>query len=451
MIKKIIIGLAIALPMVYFTAGSAAAAENNNFSTELDGTQLGTQAYSQEGTLYLPLRAVSEAMGYTVEWSAKDREVTLQRSDEKMIFDIDAFSVTDGNHQFYADEQVVNGTLYLSEDFYNDCLGLSTSPDQIAKKVTLVSVKENDITIKTINETTTDQSIDITLQYTQISGLADRTVQDKINALVKQEADAAKNEGLSYIKEFPDNPSGNKYQVYFDYRIKYDQDNLLSIVLMDYQFAGGAHGDTIQTSYTFDLKTGAEYGMKDLFTKDSSYTSLFNDLVKTEIKARELYELAPFESIAEDQAYYLENSGVTVYFEPYEYFPHAAGIQTFTANYDTLKDMLDPSLSFLYKSTAAPESVTQKELSVGEISTVTLKGNPTTGYSWQYTIEDSSIIKLDKESSVPDSAAMGAGSTFTWDFKALKAGETKIIFKYYRPWEGEATAEQTIEYTIKVN
>lgn len=451
MIKKILTSIAIILPMVYCMTGSAFAAENNSLSIDLNGTKINACAYEQQGMLYLPLRAVCDALGYTVEWSAKDHAVSVVKPQEEILLNFDTFSITEGGHQYYMDSQVLNGTSYISEEFFNDSMGLKITQDQSEKSVSLESVKENEVTIETVKEISGETKIDITLQYPKISGLKDQKIQDKINAVLKQEAVSAKNEGLKYVKDSWDDNIPNKFETYFDYRIKYNQNNLLSVVFLDYQYTGGAHGDTIQKSYTIDLQTGREYSIKDLFKADSNYGALFNDLVKSEIAERELYELTTFGGISVDQIYYLDNDGVTVYFEPYEYFPYAAGIQTFTASYSDLKEMLDPSLSFLCKDTISLEPKTQNILSVGDIGKVALEGNATTGYEWQYTIEDNSIVALDTESSVVDSNLIGAGSTYTWNFKALKPGETKIILKYYRSWEGESAAIETVEYLVKVN
>lgn len=95
----------------------------------------------------------------------------------------------------------------------------------------------------------------------------------------------------------------------------------------------------------------------------------------------------------------------------------------------------------------------QNKINIGDAFKVVLKGNPTTGYIWHYSIENSDIVKLDFENYVRDSNIVGAGNTYTWNFKALKTGDTKIIYKYYRDWEGESstTAENIIEYLICVN
>lgn len=102
-------------------------------------------------------------------------------------------------------------------------------------------------------------------------------------------------------------------------------------------------------------------------------------------------------------------------------------------------------------------SKTKNILNIGETGMIVLNGNSTTGYSWHYKIENADVAKLVSENVALENAAkdlniVGAGNTYTWDFKALKTGQTRITFKYYRDWEGEASvkSENIIEYTFDV-
>jgi hypothetical protein len=125
------------------------------------------------------------------------------------------------------------------------------------------------------------------------------------------------------------------------------------VVFLDYQYAGGAHGMTVQSSHTLNLKTGEEYVLKDLVKSGVDYISFISDTVKDEIDKRVKegklpdYSLAPFKDIKSDQDFYLSNNGAVVYFQQYEYFPYAAGIQEFTVEFAVLKNMLKPDFSFL--------------------------------------------------------------------------------------------------------
>jgi hypothetical protein len=334
-----------------------------------------------------------------VEWSAKDRSVTLTKAEDKLKINYNSFSVTDKGHLYYADMKFINGKAYISEEFFNDSLGLTILRCKANESVSLKTFMKNEAAIKTVNEKTEEPRIGISLQYPKISGLDDISVENAINETIKKEAITAKQEGLEYIKNFPEDTEGNKYQVDLNYRITYNQNNLLSIVLQNYQYTGGAHGDMLQKSYTFNLQTGKEYYLQDLFKGGADYKTLFNNLVKDGIKERGLSKITQFNSVSWNQVYYLDNNGVIIYFEPYEYFARSDGIQEFSAKYDELTDMLNPGLGFEYPTERTMSAGVLNTLRGGDIGTVILKGNPTTGYSWNYTIEDDSIVNLSTESS----------------------------------------------------
>lgn len=75
----------------------------------------------------------------------------------------------------------------------------------------------------------------------------------------------------------------------------------------------------------------------------------------------------------------------------------------------------------------------------GDVITVTLVSNPTTGYSWQVTAIDNSIIIQDGEPEYNQSPGseglVGAGGTETFRFKVIGSGEATLSLGYMRPWE----------------
>ena len=84
----------------------------------------------------------------------------------------------------------------------------------------------------------------------------------------------------------------------------------------------------------------------------------------------------------------------------------------------------------------------------GKTFTVSLESNPTTGYSWQPEF-DSEYLELVGSEFKSDSALMGASGIETFEFKALKQGETEITMIYKRPWENESLEKQVIPVDIK--
>lgn len=99
------------------------------------------------------------------------------------------------------------------------------------------------------------------------------------------------------------------------------------------------------------------------------------------------------------------------------------------------------------------ESYNEQEYRVpaGQTFTLSLDGNPTTGYQW--VLDDSFdgevLSLLENFYLTPQSAAqmVGQGGSYYWRFKALKAGSTEIKIAYCRPWE-DTSPVQT--FNVKV-
>jgi inhibitor of cysteine peptidase len=88
----------------------------------------------------------------------------------------------------------------------------------------------------------------------------------------------------------------------------------------------------------------------------------------------------------------------------------------------------------------------------GDSFTITLRANMSTGYQWQITTLNEKMLQLVNSEYVPyTTKRLGADGKQLWTFKALKAGETSITFKYVRPQEKDKPPEreQTIPVLIK--
>ncbi len=129
------------------------------------------------------------------------------------------------------------------------------------------------------------------------------------------------------------------------FRVPYNQPGLISIVLDDYRYTGGAHGGDIRTAYTFDLETGRQLGLGDLMKEGSDYRSFINQRIRQEIdkmvQESGFSELATFEDIGDSPNFYLTDDAIVFFFQQYEYFPYAAGIPEFAIPYSDLDGMLN--------------------------------------------------------------------------------------------------------------
>jgi inhibitor of cysteine peptidase len=84
---------------------------------------------------------------------------------------------------------------------------------------------------------------------------------------------------------------------------------------------------------------------------------------------------------------------------------------------------------------------------------IALGSNPSTGYSWQASYDETSLELVGGESEYKEEATegvVGAGGIEYFRFKALKTGQTEITMTYQQPWEGGDIGETKV-FTVYVN
>ncbi len=99
----------------------------------------------------------------------------------------------------------------------------------------------------------------------------------------------------------------------------------------------------------------------------------------------------------------------------------------------------------------AKDSAENITLSIGESTSISLKENPTTGYSWQFflTPENQNVISDISENYIaPNNGLAGAGGIKEYKFKAANAGQLTIDAYYFRPWE--KLDKQTADHKVFV-
>ena len=83
--------------------------------------------------------------------------------------------------------------------------------------------------------------------------------------------------------------------------------------------------------------------------------------------------------------------------------------------------------------------------------TIELKGNPSTGFTWEAVLSDENIVEISKEVKYLGGEGMvGAPSMFYFTVSSLTTGNTVLTLEYKRPWEEKAPLV-TIVYNISVD
>ena len=75
------------------------------------------------------------------------------------------------------------------------------------------------------------------------------------------------------------------------------------------------------------------------------------------------------------------------------------------------------------------------QVAAGGTVVVELPGNPTTGYIWQVTANDESILLPTGYEFTPDSDAIGAGGMEQFKFNAMAPGTVELALANSRTWE----------------
>ena len=83
--------------------------------------------------------------------------------------------------------------------------------------------------------------------------------------------------------------------------------------------------------------------------------------------------------------------------------------------------------------------------------TIELKGNPSTGYTWEAVLASENIVEISKDVKYLGSEGMvGAPSMFYFTVSSLSSGNTVLTLEYKRPWEEKEALEKKI-YNITVD
>lgn len=136
----------------------------------------------------------------------------------------------------------------------------------------------------------------------------------------------------------------NSFDAVMKYKITQNSNCILSTYIDQYTYEGGAHGNTLRLSNTWNLQNGDEITLKDIFKNTSNYKDKLLEQVKS--KANENIKENPgiyFENYEElidksfnENSFYLTEDSINIYFQHYEIAPYSTGIVVFSIPYKDL-------------------------------------------------------------------------------------------------------------------
>lgn len=111
-------------------------------------------------------------------------------------------------------------------------------------------------------------------------------------------------------------------------------------------------------------------------------------------------------------------------------------------------------MALLMAMTFAFPAMAEEEGNAPQYPTVILAGNPTTGYTWNATVEDEAVIAVEDDgfaSNAEDENITGAGGFQRFELIGQAEGYTTVTFAYARSWEEGVTPVYELVYDISVD
>lgn len=127
------------------------------------------------------------------------------------------------------------------------------------------------------------------------------------------------------------------FEVVLAYTITYNQESIISLFYDQYTFTGGAHGNTVRTSQTWDLIKAKLIPLSYFFNNNPYFIlDILKDINKQISEQIKNGENQYFDNYCElvlqtfnPANYYLYPDYIEVYFQQYDIAPYSSGIPTF--------------------------------------------------------------------------------------------------------------------------
>lgn len=131
------------------------------------------------------------------------------------------------------------------------------------------------------------------------------------------------------------------YEALLVYTVTCNQDCIISLYFDEYQFTGGAHGNTVRSSQTWNLQTGCRITLRQMFPYTENYKKFLIATINAQIAAQiqngQNYYFDNYEQLVEatfrPSNFCLTQEGVAVYFQQYDIAPYSSGIPVFLIPY----------------------------------------------------------------------------------------------------------------------
>lgn len=202
----------------------------------------------------------------------------------------------------------------------------------VATSTASTTVSTFEIKVESLKDS--ESAYDVLIEYPQFTTAATGSVEERLNAQFKKEAQATFEQGTAEMKQASQGMENR--DIILEKKLQKDktyinnETGIMSIVYSNYTDTGGAHGTFFYGSETLDLKNGEKLVLKD-FLKNEHGTVLAKELetqirssastcVRCDRLAEELQDL----KVEIPDNYVFSDQGITFLFGAYELGSYAA-------------------------------------------------------------------------------------------------------------------------------
>ena len=197
-----------------------------------------------------------------------------------------------------------------------------------------------------------DNGYEASIKVPKIEGLDNKELEYKLNKEFEENGKKLYNQYLEEVKGLKEsNESGHKSAESW-YEVKTDNDNILSLVIYEYEAEGSSN--TTRRFYNIDKKNQTVLTLEGMF-KNDDYINVISENIKQQMAEQmkkdknKIYWLndkearnGNFKSIKKDQGFYINKSGeLVICFDKYEVGPGAMGLVEFTIPKDIIKPLMN--------------------------------------------------------------------------------------------------------------
>lgn len=191
------------------------------------------------------------------------------------------------------------------------------------------------------------------VSYLQIDLENNLYAKNRINKYYKYEAshfvdyaatELRKNAFETYLYTSKNNFPFFAFEAVMKYYVSLNEACKLSTYSDQYQYSGGAHGNTVRSSINWNLNAGTIIKMETLFYNNQDYVPLVIDqIIKLANKQISENQYLYFDNYKElivknfnSDNFYLKPTSLTIFYQQYEIGPYASGIIEFDIPYHNL-------------------------------------------------------------------------------------------------------------------